>query len=66
MIAMLAALPASAVKSIAPDRGSEFAKYYEVSGALPQTIFYFTPPHSRRLAEQADYKWLDAGMLVKI
>jgi len=46
MIELLGALPHTAVRSITPDRGSEFAKYETVSARLHGVRFYFPPPYS--------------------
>lgn len=46
MIALLERLPPDKVKSITPDRGSEFALYQEVTDALHGAEFYFADPHS--------------------
>ena len=46
MIELLSALPPDAVKTVTPDRGSEFAQYEEVSAAVYNLTFYFPPPHS--------------------
>lgn len=46
MIALLEQLPPDKVKTITPDRGSEFALYQQVSAALNGAEFYFADPHS--------------------
>lgn len=46
MITLLGQLPPEQLKSITPDRGSEFALYQEVSAALNGVEFYFADPHS--------------------
>lgn len=46
IIALLKQLPPDQVKSITPDRGSEFALYQDVSAALHGVEFYFADPHS--------------------
>lgn len=46
MIALLQQLPPDKVKSLTPDRGSEFALYQNVSAALNGVEFYFADPHS--------------------
>lgn len=46
MIAMLSELPKEYVKTITPDRGTEFAKHAEITNALKGVPFYFPNPHS--------------------
>lgn len=46
MIRLLSRLPQGCVKSITPDRGSEFALYQEVSAAIGSVPFYFADPHA--------------------
>lgn len=46
MIALLSQLPKNKVKSVTPDRGSEFALYQEVSSAIHDIQFYFADPYS--------------------
>lgn len=46
MIELLGALPPSAVRTITPDRGSEFAQYEAISAAVYHSVFYFPPPHA--------------------
>lgn len=46
MIALLGQLPPDKVKSIPPDRGSEFSFYQQVSAALSGVPFYFADPHA--------------------
>ena len=46
MTALLGSLPPNKVKSVTPDRGSEFTLYQDVSKALCNVPFYFADPHS--------------------
>lgn len=46
MIALLKQLPTDKVRTITPDRGSEFALYQDVTDALGAVEFYFADPHS--------------------
>ena len=46
MTALLSSLPPDKVKSVTPDRGSEFTLYQDVSKALDGLPFYFADPHS--------------------
>lgn len=46
MIELLRQLPDGVAKSVTPDRGREFARYLEVTEALPQVTFYFPAPYS--------------------
>lgn len=46
MTALLSSLPPDKVKSVTPDRGSEFTLYRDVSKALDGLPFYFADPHS--------------------
>lgn len=46
MTALLGALPEDKVKSVTPDRGTEFTLYREISKALRGLPFYFADPHS--------------------
>ena len=46
LIELLGTLPETAVRSITPDRGCEFAKYETVSASLHNVVFYFPPPYS--------------------
>lgn len=46
IIELLSTLPQEIIKSVTPDRGSEFAQYQSVTDALPQVTFYFPPPYS--------------------
>ena len=44
--ALLGCLPEDKVKSVTPDRGTEFTLYQEISDALHGLPFYFADPHS--------------------
>ncbi|MPM75685.1 IS30 family transposase ISSlu1 [bioreactor metagenome] len=46
MMAQLSSVPAQYVKSITPDRGTEFAAHAIVTERVHQVPFYFPPPHS--------------------
>lgn len=46
IISLLKEMPQNMVRSVTPDRGSEFAAYQEVMSALPGVTFYFPPPYS--------------------
>ena len=46
MTALLGALPEDKVKSVTPDRGTEFTLYREISKTLRGLPFYFADPHS--------------------
>lgn len=46
IVEMLSTLPQENVKSVTPDRGTEFAQYQKVTEELPQVTFYFPPPYS--------------------
>ena len=46
MILLLILLPPDRIKSITPDRGSEFALYRELSAAAGTVPFYFADPHA--------------------
>lgn len=48
MTALLGCLPEDKVKSAAPDRGTEFTLYQEISKAQRGLPFYFADPHSSR------------------
>lgn len=45
MTSLLGQLPADKVKSVTPDRGSEFALHQEVSSAVHNVPFYFADPY---------------------
>ncbi|MGE4354682.1 MAG: IS30 family transposase, partial [Oscillospiraceae bacterium] len=45
MIRLLGRLPSDKLKSITPDRGSEFALYLDISAAFDNIPFYFADPH---------------------
>lgn len=46
MTALLSSLPPDKVKSVTPDRSSEFTLYQDVSKAHGGFPFYFADPHS--------------------
>jgi IS30 family transposase len=46
MSALLSSVPAQYVKSITPDRGTEFAFHAAVTEQVHQVPFYFPPPHA--------------------
>ena len=45
MIRMFSKIPAEKIRSITPDRGHEFARYTDASGALHGVPFYFADPY---------------------
>ena len=46
IVFLLSRLPLDKVKSITPDRGSEFALYEDITAALGGVPVYFADPHS--------------------
>ena len=46
MLELLSSLPKEARKTVTPDRGREFARYFEVTEKMPEVTFYFPPPYS--------------------
>ncbi|MDY4542573.1 MAG: hypothetical protein SPD88_07240 [Candidatus Ventricola sp.] len=46
MIRLLGELPPELLRSVTPDRGKEFAKHEEISAALNNVPFFFSPPHA--------------------